>query len=75
MKNQPVYQIVVQGKIDADWSDWFDHMTITPQDDGLAALTGPVADQSALLGILVKIGYMNLTLISVNRIEEETLCS
>ena len=74
MNNRPVYQILVQGKMDVDWADWFD-MTITPQKDGVTALTGPVADQSALLGILVKIGYMNLTLISVNRIEEETACN
>lgn len=35
----------------------------------VTTLTGAVTDQAALLGILVKIGYLNLTLLSVSLIE------
>ena len=70
-----VYQIKVQAKLDQDWSHWFDEMEISTENenDGLpiTTLTGAVADQSALLGILLKIGYLNLTLISVNRIKRD----
>jgi hypothetical protein len=74
--DEPVaYQIKVQGKLDLVWSDWLDGMTVTTEEekDGtlITTLTGTVIDQSALLGILLKIGYLNLTLISVNRIERE----
>jgi hypothetical protein len=72
--DRPVtYQIRMQGRLDKSWSDWFNGMTITFErgSDGspITTLTGAVVDQSALLGILVKLGYLNLTLISVNRID------
>ena len=74
--DEPVaYQIKVQGKLGLGWSDWFDGMTGTTENEEngtlITTLTGTVIDQSALLGILLKIGYLNLTLISVNRIERE----
>ncbi len=63
-----VYRIRVEGKLDEGWSDWFDGMTLTLESD-ITTLTGAVADQAALRGILTKILDLNLTLISVNRIE------
>lgn len=67
------YRIKVQGKLDEGWSDWFDAMKITfeRRSDGssVTTLTGPVVDQMALRGILAKIWDLNLTLISVARIE------
>jgi hypothetical protein len=75
MDEPMAYQIQVQGKLDLVWSDWFDGMTVTTENEGddtfITTLTGTVVDQSALLGILLKIGYLNLTLISVNLIERE----
>jgi hypothetical protein len=65
---QAVYRISVQGKLDEDWSDWLDGMTITFE-RGTTTLTGPVADQSALRGILDRIWDLNLTLISVTRVK------
>jgi hypothetical protein len=71
--DQAVYQIQVQGKLDEKWSDWFGGMTVTVQserdDVPITTLTGTVADQAALRGILTKIWDLNLRLISVNRIE------
>jgi len=65
------YQIKVQGRLDEKWSDWFGGMTVMVQSESndapITTLTGAVADQSALRGILDKIWDLNLTLISVTR--------
>jgi osmotically-inducible protein OsmY len=60
------YQIQVQGRLDEDWSVWFSGMTVTSE-GGVTTLTGPVADQAALRGILTRIWDLNLTLLSVTR--------
>ena len=65
---QTIYQIKMQGKLDEKWSDWFNEMTVTLESD-ITTLTGAVVDQAALRGILDKVWDLNLTLISVNRIE------
>jgi hypothetical protein len=73
VEKQKVYQIRVQGRLDASWSDWFDGMTLTFEkrgdDSPVTTLTGAVMDQAALHGLLSKISDLNLTLISVTRIE------
>ena len=61
-----IYQIRVQGRLDENWSDWFSGMTITFE-GGVTTLTGPVADQAALRGLLTRIWDLNLTLLSVTR--------
>ena len=69
-----IYQIQIQGKLDEKWSDWFSGMTITFESgsDGscITTFTGTVADQSALRGILERVWDLNLTLVSVTRVEE-----
>lgn len=73
---QKVYQARVRGSLDESWSEWFSGMTITTEEVGggvvVTTLIGPVPDQPALLGILTKLGDLNLTLISVSVIEEHT---
>jgi hypothetical protein len=70
-RDEPVvYQIQVKGEIDAGWSDWFDGLTVSPQDDGTTLLTGPVRDQSALHGLLAKIRDLGLPLLSVKRVQD-----
>jgi hypothetical protein len=64
---RPVYQIMVEGQLDTSWSGWFSGMTVTFA-DGVSTLTGPVADQSALRGLLSKIWDLNLTMIAVVRL-------
>ena len=66
----PRYQIKVRGRLDEKWSDWFNGMTITFE-DGITTLTGAVADQPKLRGILSKIWDLNLKLVSVTRLESE----
>lgn len=68
---QAIYEIRVKGNLDQRWSRWFDGFTITPQLDGATLLTGPVADQSALHGLLGKVRDLGLPLLSVERLERE----
>ncbi len=65
-----IYEIRVQGHLQDRWTEWFECMTFTRQSDGTTTLYGQLADQTALHGILLKIRNMNLTLISVRKIEE-----
>ena len=75
--DQAVYQIKVQGELDERWSEWFGGMTVkvrSTSDVGpITTLTGAVPDQSTLRGILTKMWDLNLTLISVIRIERDRL--
>ena len=64
-----IYQIKVKGILDDKWSDWFDGLTIHPLASGETLLTGPVADQAALYGLLTKIRDVGLPLLAVNRVE------
>ena len=67
--DQPaVYEIQVQGRLGDDWAIWFGTMAIAVERD-ITILTGSVADQSALHGILIKIRDLGLPLLSVRRID------
>ncbi len=50
----------------SDWTEWFDGLTITLEENGDALLTGPVIDQAALHGLLKKVRDLGMPLISVN---------
>ena len=68
--DQPtVYQIRVKSHLGADWTDWFEGLTITPEESGDTLFTGPVIDQAALHGLLKKVRDLGMTLVSVNPIE------
>jgi hypothetical protein len=72
--DRPVtYEIKVEGRLDEGWSDWFSGMAVTFERGStpITTLTGAVADQAALRGILSKIWDLGLTLISVRRIEAD----
>ncbi len=50
------YEIVVEGHLDrGHWLGWFGGMQLTPREDGMTVLSGPVADQAALHGLLVSL--------------------
>ena len=66
--SQPViYEIRIEGHLDLQWTDWFEGLTITLEDNGEMLLTGPVVDQAALFGLLKKVRDLGMPLISVNR--------
>jgi hypothetical protein len=60
------YEIRLKGHLDPQWSDWFEGLTITLEDNGDTCLTGPIADQAALHGLLKKVRDLGLTLHAVN---------
>jgi len=66
---QEVYRIIIKGHLDSEWSDWFDGLTITLVDNGETILSGPVVDQTALHGVLIKIRDLGLPLLSLTRTE------
>lgn len=78
MANQPnpttdsgqplVYQIRITGHLDSQWTDWFEGLTITPEENGETVLTGVVIDQAALHGLLKKVRDLGMPLVSVNAI-------
>ncbi|UCC88449.1 MAG: hypothetical protein JSV81_03830 [Anaerolineales bacterium] len=68
---QGMYEIRIKGTLDRAWSDWFGGFNITPQGDSETLLIGPVADQSALHGLLSKIRDLGLPLLLVKRIDAE----
>jgi hypothetical protein len=61
------YQITVKGRLDEDWSDWFDGLQITHDAGGNTVLTGAVRDQTALYGLIAKARDLGLALIAVEQ--------
>jgi len=71
MTTPALYHIRVQDHLDRNWSQWFEGLTITHESNGESVMAGPVRDQAALFGVLMKVRDLGLTLISVNRVESE----
>lgn len=63
------YQIRIKGQLDPHWTDWFEGLSITQEDNGDSLLTGPVVDQASLHGLLKKVRDLGLQLVSVCPIE------
>jgi len=64
-----IYQIRIKGHLGHQWTEWFEELTITLEEDGDTLLTGPVVDQAALHGLLKKVRDLGMPLLSVNRVE------
>ena len=62
-----IYEFQVKGLLDKRWSEWFGGLTIRHQEDGTTVLVGPVVDQAALHGVMVRIRDLGLPLLSVKR--------
>jgi hypothetical protein len=65
-----IYEIQVQGCIGERWAHWFEDMSVSVQgreQSATTTLTGPVADQAALLGLLQKLYTLGLALLVVRR--------
>lgn len=62
------YEIYLKGHLNARWKDWFDGLTISLEEGGNTRLTGHIADQAALHGLLAKIRDLGIPLISLMRV-------
>ena len=62
------YQIIVNGRLDNRWSDWFAGTTVEPR-GAVTIIKGNALDQPALHGLLVRIRDLGLPLICVKRVE------
>ncbi|MDH5718238.1 MAG: hypothetical protein OEZ22_11475 [Spirochaetia bacterium] len=68
IKKEHLYQIKIKGHIDSSWAGWFDGFHINTEESGNTILTGEVADQAALHGLLKRVRNSGMTLLSVNQI-------
>lgn len=67
------YEIRIKGHLDDRWANWFEGLTLSREDNGETRLTGPVADQTALHGLLRKVRDLGLPLVSVVRVETKRI--
>ena len=64
------YEIRVEGVLDSRWATWFGDLRVE-REDTQTVISGPLADQPALHGLLTKIRDLGLCLISVRRLNPD----
>jgi hypothetical protein len=64
-------EIRVKGRIDENWKEWFEGLSITHTDENETVLSGEVEDQAALYGYIAKLRDLGLPLVLVKPSEEE----
>jgi hypothetical protein len=73
------YRIEVQGSLDAGWANWLNETVIyIEQKTGATMNTSfivEVPDQAALRGLLGRLWNLNLTLISLQLLDADTIAS
>jgi hypothetical protein len=62
------YEFRVDGHLDDHWSAWLG-LTLVRHDNGTSTLTGPLADQAQLHGVLARLRDIGATLLSVRTVE------
>ena len=65
-----IYRFRVKGHLNDRWSDWLGGLAVQRQEDGTTLLAGPVVDQAALHGVIIRIRDLGLPLLSVRRVVE-----
>jgi hypothetical protein len=65
------YRITIEEKLDASIAQRFSDLIITSYKDGKTILAGPFVDQAALRGLIDYLWNINITILSVDRIENE----
>jgi hypothetical protein len=65
------YEIRLTGRLDAHWAAWFDGLTVSVETDGTTLISGPIADQAALHGVLQRVRDLGLPLVSVTRMNPD----
>ena len=65
-----VYEIRVEGVLDQRWTAWFEGLEIA-SDDSQTIISGRVADQAALHGLLNRVCDLGLVIVSVRRLDPD----
>lgn len=65
-----LYEIRLKGHLDPCWWEWLGDFAIVHQDNGETLLTGSLADQAALHGLLKRLQDFGIVLISINPVGE-----
>jgi len=69
------YQIRVQGRLDPLWAERLGEMTLAVHDrsgaSSITDITGWIADQAALMGVLQQLYALGVTLLSVERLDAD----
>jgi hypothetical protein len=63
-----VFEIRVKGHLDQHWSAWFDGFAISYDAEDNTLLRGPLIDEAALYGVLIKVRDLGVPLLAVNRV-------
>ncbi len=71
MTNQ-AYEIHVKGHLSHDWAGWLENMQMSCLENGEMILSGFLADQAALMGVLNKLNGLNLCILSFHEMEGNT---
>ena len=66
-----LYEIRIRGQQDDRWADRFGGLTLAREDNGDTLLTGTVADQAALHGVLRAVRNLGVPLLSVIHVQSE----
>lgn len=65
------YEIRLTGRLHERWAAWFDGLSVSHHEDGTTVISGPIADQAALHGLLQRVRDLGLPLVSVERVEAD----
>lgn len=65
-----IYEFQIKGHLDDRWSEWLGGLAVRRLEDGTTVLVGPVVDQAALYGVIIRIRDLGLSLLSVSRVSE-----
>ncbi len=65
------FEIHVKGHLDDSWTDWLEDLEMKLLDNGEMILSGYIGDQAALMGTLNKLYGLNLTLLSVSKVDQK----
>jgi hypothetical protein len=64
------YEIRLEGTLDERWTAWFEGLQVTTE-GSQTVISGPLPDQPALHGVLIKVRDLGLCLISVRRLDPD----
>jgi len=65
------YEVRLTGHLETHWAAWFDGLTVRRESDGTTVISGQVADQAALHGLLQRVRDLGLPLVSVTQVEAD----